>query len=282
MPKRKRKGKKRKGSSATRIMKQRLGLVGWKGSKPYHAFSKTLITKTLGEGHNPGTTTGATIVFPVNNWNDPLGTLSTLVAGTGSLTSNRHPMNHDDAMLDNYEVVQVLSWKLDLTINWIKADDPVSDFMVGYLFVANKASEIALDPAAGAARIERLEMLTNPRWTVKHYRAVQGITEVRPRSETLSISVPNVFQYLKIIAAGSDATVSLTNAHVSHVIADVNDVTNSPLVSMACTIAIMTESGLAMAIDSLHVTARVTQKVKIMRGFFGSEDMDEGEADTHA
>lgn len=281
MPPKRRTRRKRKGSAATRIMKQRLGLTSHGGSRPYMPWSRTLTTVTLGEGHNPGTLMGASFVLPVNNWNDPLGTLSNLVSGTGSLTHKRHPVHHDDAIVDGYDTCQVLSWKANISVNWIKADDPISDYMVAYTIVPNKASAVA-NAVGDAGRIERLEIMTNPRWTVKHFKSVQGITEVRPRNESVSINIPNVYQYCKILAAGADINEPFTNGSVSHTIADVSDIASDfPRVLCMCTVVIMTESGLVMAIDSLHITVHVTQKVKLFRAFFGIEDMLEGEADLH-
>ena len=44
----------------------------------------------------------------------------------------------------------------------------------------------------------------------------------------------------------------------------------------------MTENGKAMAIDSLHVTIAITQRVKLMRDFIGTEDAFDGQPDVHA
>ncbi len=273
MPPRKRRRK-------NNVMKQRLGLIGWNGSRPFNPWSKTLTTKTLGEGHNPGTTSGAVVILPVNNWNDPLGSLSTLVAGTGSLTSNRHPMNHDLAISTGYNRVQVLSWKCVLTFTWILAGDPIQDFIVAYHFGTQASTEITLT-AGTAARLEALEFQTNPRWTLKRFNASGGTDATNARPNNVTISVPNVFAYCKIIADGS-LTTEANNQTVSHVIADTSSASNEPAIPLRCTFAIYTESGLALAVDSIRVNVAITQKVKIMRDFLGGEDMDGGEPDPHA
>ncbi len=89
MTQRRRTKRKRKASSST--MRRRMGLTGWGNSKPFFGWSKTLTTKTLGEGHNPGVLNGAKFTLPVNNWNDPLGDLGNLVPGSGSLTKTVIP-----------------------------------------------------------------------------------------------------------------------------------------------------------------------------------------------
>ncbi len=276
MPRRRRK-KRRKRSDP---MRKRMGLVGWRGSRPFDAWSKTLVTITHGTGHNPGTTSGTVFTLPVNNWNDPMGDLATLVAGSGNLIQNRHPVNHNNAIAAGYNIVQVLSWFCRLKVNWIKADDPSKDFFVAYTFSQNDATEVLLT-AGLASNIERLEIFTNPRWTVKHMRAVQGSGEVHTNRSDIVINVPNVFKYCKIIADGSNVT-TFGNGLMSHVIADTSAATNNPNIQLFCTVVIMTEDGFGLAIDSVAVTIAVTQKVRIMRDFLGAEDMDGGEVDVHA
>lgn len=262
------------------VMKQRLGIKGHKGSQPFDAWSKTLTTVTLGEGHNPGTTTGTVFHLPCANWNDPLGDLDTMVSGTGQLTENRHPMDHNTAIAAGYNTVQVLSWKATITTNWILADAPLGDFMLAYTFVQNEDTEITL--AAGAAtRSMRLAMITSPRWTIKKFRSVQGFSENVLGSEKTVISVPNMFKYLKIINDGSTTSIPFGNARAAHVIADVAHSASPAAVDMFCTVVIFSESGLAMAIDSIHVTVAIEQKVRIMRNWLGSTDLNAGQPDIH-
>ncbi len=270
----------RRGKRSRAIMMQRLGLRGWNGSRPFEPWSKTITTKTLGEGHNPGTTAGALVTIPVNNWNDPLGSLVTLVAGTGSLTSNRHPMNHNSAIAAGYNRVQVLSWKMVITVTWIKVSDPVQDFIIAYTFKTDTGTEVTLT-AGTAARIEALEFRTNPKWTLKRFNASGGTDARLPRPNTVVVSVPNVFAYCKIIADGTLA-LEANNQSVSHVLADTSSATNEPAIPLRCTFAIYTESGLAMDIDSIRVNVAITQRVKVMRDFIGTEDMNSGEPDVHA
>lgn len=282
MPPRRRKRRakpRRKKKKRVDPMKARMGMTGWKGSKPYHGWSKTLTTVTMGEGHNPGGTTGALFSFPVNNWNDPLGTMNSLVAGTGSLTSDRHPMHHDNAIADKYEVAQVLSWKAEIDVNWIKADLPTGDFIVAYTFVQDENSAVTLGTGA-TGRLEVLAIQTNPRWTVKHFRAVQSFDEVRKRRNSIIISVPNVYRYCKTISSGQVFT-AFSSEVVSHEIKDVSHASSAPAVKLFCRIVIMAKSGLDMLVDSVHVTVAITQKVKIMRNKRGDEDMLEGVPDTH-
>lgn len=272
--------RRRKFSSANATMRRRMGLTSWGNSRPFLEWSKSLTTRTLGEGHNSGSTTGAIFILPVNNWNDPLGTLSNLVAGSGSLTSNRHPIDHDSAIASGYERVQVLGWKLEIDVNWIGGASNVMDYVVGYTFGQDLASEVTLT-AGTAARIERMEFESNRRWTLKHYNANPGQVTGAKRNSKIVVNVPNVFKYCDIIARGTDE-VEANNATVSHQIADVNSLTNPPEVALFCTVVIYTESGLALPVDSVHVTLAVTQRVKIMRDKLGAEDMDDGEADVHA
>lgn len=261
-------------------MKRRLGITGWGGSRPYNPWSKTLTTTTIGIGHNPGTTSGALFILPCNNWNDPTADLGTLVGGSGTSSTNRHPMHHNTAIADGYNVVQVLSWKAALRVNWILADTPTADFFVAYTFRGSALSEVTLT-AGTASAIERMEMMTNSRWTLKHYRAVQGLQEVRPNSEDIIINVPNVFKYCENISRGTEI-VTFGNGAMSHLIADVNSASGPPAVELFCTVVIMTESGQAMAIDSVAVTVSITQKVKIMRNWTGTSDLNEGEPDVHS
>lgn len=277
MPKRRRRRKRRAKNS---VMKQRLGLLNKRGSRPYHAWSKTITEVTLGHGTNPGTTAGAIFHLPVNNWNDPLGTLATLTSGAGTLVAGRHPRHHVNAILDGYNAVQVLSWQMKMWCNWIKADAPNGDFFVGYIIRDDANTEVTL-VADGTAERERLDMMTSPRWTLKHYRAVQGFREVRPNSEAIVINIPNVYAYGKILAGGA-SVVAFGPRRMSHQIADVASTVNPPGQTIFCTVCIMTESGLAMAIDSVDVTIEITQKVRIMRNALGSGDLNEGQPDSHA
>lgn len=272
-----RRKKRRTGGS---IMRQRMGLAGWNGSRPFSPWSRTITTKTLGEGHNPGTTTGAVVTLPVNNWNDPLGSLSTLVAGTGSLTSNRHPMDHAEALAAGYGRVQVLSWKCVITVTWIKAADAIQDYIIAYTFKTDTATEVLL-AAGSAARIEALEFRTNPRWTLKSFNATGGLNPINNRPNTVTINVPNVFEYCNLIALGG-LTDEANNNTVSHVLADTSSGSNQPAIPLRCTFAIYTESGLALDIDSIRVNVAITQRVKLMRDFKGGEDMDGGEPDVHS
>lgn len=277
--KHKRHAQKRKRSSTNSIMRKRMGLTGWANSKPFFPWSKTLITRTLGEGHNPGTTVGAIFVLPVNNWNDPLGSLSTLGAGTGSLTSNRHPMHHAEAIEGRYKRVQVLSWKADIQVNWIKTGVSTGDFIVAYNFTQGGNSALDLTPGT-AARLQRLSLMTNPRWTIKSFNAAGGVDG--PSTKHVFINVPNVFKYCDIIAKGKDGSGEANNFSVGHVIADSNDSSNAPEIFLGCTVVIFSKSGLAMPIDSVHVTVAITQRVKIMRDKAAADDLKEGNPDVHA
>ncbi len=269
----------RRYSTSRAVMERRLGIRGWARSRPFFEWSKTLVTRTLGEGHNPGTTTGALFRLPVNNWNDPLGTLSTLVAGTGSLTANRHPVHHDTTLSVGFNRVQVLSWNAKISVNWIGAESSTQDFVVGYQFVGSNATEVNLT-AGTAARIERMEFETNPRWTLKHFNAAGGVDSLSTKN--VYINVPNVFAYADILAKGVSDTEANNNT-VGHGIGDVDYLTSPlPTIRVYVNVVIYTESGLAMPIDSVHVTVAITQRVKIMRDFIGGEDMDDGEVDVHA
>lgn len=253
--------------------------MGWQNSRPYNIWSRTLTTRTMGEGHNPGTTTGALFILPVNNWNDPLASLGTLVVGTGSKTEDRHPMNHDDAIADGYGRVQVLSWSAKINVNWIASASGTQDFIVAYTFSETSTTEVALAAGSGG-RNERLEILTNPRWTVKQFDANNQGTFKPTSTNGIFISVPNVFAYCDTLNQGTLNT-EANNSTIGHLIADSSSATNVPTVTLFCTVVIMTESGIAMSIDSIHVTVAITQRVKIMRTFIGTEDMDGGEADVH-
>ncbi len=266
--------------SAKATMKRRLGLLGWGNSRPFFEWSKTITTRTLGEGHNPGTLAGAFFHLPVNNWNDPLGTLSNLVAGSGSLTANRHPLNHDDAITRNYNRARVLSWSAKINVNWIASASGTQDFIVAYTFSEDTNTEVTL-VAGTAARIERLEIETNPRWTVKKFEAANNGQFAPSSTRGIFIRVPNVFAYCDIIARG-EQDVEANNGTVGHILADSSSATNAPTITLFCTVVIMTESGIAMAIDSVHATVAITQRVKLMRDHQGAEDMDEGEVDVHA
>ncbi len=278
MPRRRKRS--RRFTTTRAVMKRRLGMVGWGNSRPWHPWSKIITTRTLGEGHNPGTTTGAIFFLPVNNWNDPLGSLATLVAGSGSLTSNRHPMNHNNAISTGYNWAQVLSWSAKIEINWITASSPPNDFNVAYTFAQDAASEVTL-VAGTEARVDNLDIETNPMWTVKRFNAAFGDTPKRGNEGVTFISVPNVFEYCDSIARGLSAT-EANNQTVGHLIADVSHTSGPPTIPLFCTVAIYTISGLAMPINSVHVTVAVTQRVKLMRDLIGAEDLDEGQPDVHA
>ncbi len=273
--------RRRKYSSANAIMKKRLGATGWGGSRPFFPWSKSLTTRTLGEGHNPGTTCGVQFFLAVNNWNDPMTTLIGLVAGTGSLTSNRHPMNHDNAIARGYNRVNVFTWKAEIDVNWIVAQAPTLDFFVAYQFQEDFNSEITLT-AGTAARIERMELFTNPRWTIKHFNAAPGdATGAKKGGHDVVIYVPSIQKYGEFIAGGNNDLLA-DNGSLGHALADVAYSSNPPVIPIVCNVVIFTESGLAMPIDSVHVTVAVTQKVKIYRDAPGGENMDDGEADVHA
>ncbi len=262
------------------VMRKRLGLSGWAGSKPFNNYSMTLVSKTYGEGHNPGTTTGTTFTLPVNNWNDPLGNLSTLVAGTGLLSEKRHPIHHDDALLHLYNTVQVLSWKAEIDINHIKESEAlnaIGDYYVAYTFSQNASTQVALDPATNLARIERFNIFSNPMWTV-----IRRDAGIHRKYRPIVISVPSVFEYMKITAAGANSAENFGNPVISHTIADVAFDSGPPTNTLFCRIVIGKESGTAMAIDTLHVTIAITQKVRIMRNFTGTKDIIFGVTDSHA
>lgn len=269
----------RRRSSQRDIMHRRMGLKGLNNSRPFKPWSKTLVTRTLGEGHaGIGTLAGSSFNLPVNNWNDPLGGLTGLQAGTGSLTKNRHPMNHDDAIADGYDHVQVLSWKAEIATTWIGTSSETLDYIVAYTFAEDTSTEVALT-AGTAVRLERLEMMTNPRWTMRNYNAVGGEQHSKPNNSVF-ISVPNVFAYCTLIARGHQ-TVEANNGTVSHQIVDSSSSTNVPDIGLFCTVSIFTESGLALPVDSILVTVAITQRVKIMRDKLGGEDMEDGETDVH-
>lgn len=260
-----------------RVMRRRMGLRGWDDSRPYHPWSKTLVSRILGEGHNPGVTSGVEFALPVNNWNDPLGTGGGLVVGTGSQTTNRHPVKHNNAITDGYNVAQVLKWRCLIILNWIRAEDITGDYIVAYRFTQQDGTEVLL-PAGPATSIEILEMLTSPYWTTKRFNA----SPLHRKRETVSINVPDVYQYVEAIHAGHQVSTTMGNGVMSHVIADTNSASNSPVVKLFCQVVVASLSGLVMLIDSLHITIQITQKVRIMRDYVGSQDLDEGEADVHA
>ncbi len=278
--KKKRRHPSKRFTTTRNVMKRRLGLLGWGNSRPFHEWSKTLTTRTMGEGHNPGTTSGAVFHLPVNNWNDPLGTLSTLVGGSGSLTANRHPMNHDFALARGYNRVQVLSWRARINVNWIASASGTQDFIVAYTFSQDANTQLLLTTPT-VARLERLRIETNPRWTVKKFDAHNQATLIPSSAMGISINVPNVFAYCDIIARGQ-LDLEANNGTVGHILGDNAATVNPPDITLFCTVVIMTESGIAMALDAVHVTVAITQRVKIMRDALGNEDMVEGTPDVHA
>ncbi len=280
MPRRRFRRRARKRKVKNSVMKRRLGILGWDGSRPFTPWSKTLTTITYGVGRSPGTISGTIFHLPVNNWNDPIGPLSNPVAGAGTFTANRHPTNHDTAIANGYNTVQVLEWQLRLQVNWILDAAPTNDFFVAYTFKQDAATEVTMTAGTDSA-IERLEIFTSPRWTVKHLRAIQGRSEVHTGKSDIVITVGNVFEYCKLIDRGLN-TDAFGNGDVAHDIADVNSVTNPAAVQLFCTIVIMTESGLAMAANAIQLLVGVKQKVKIMRNWPGSQDLDTGEVDVHA
>lgn len=262
------------------VMRKRLGLSGWENSSPFNDWSKTIVSKTYGEGHNPGTTSGATFTLPVNNWNDPLGDLSTLVGGTGTLTEKRHPIHHDDALLHLYNTAQVLSWKAEININHIKESEAlnaIGDYYVAYTFTQNAGTQVALDPTGELSRIERFNIRSNPMWTV-----IRRDAGIHRKYRPIVISVPSVFEYMKVTAAGANSSATFGNPAISHVIADVAFDSGGPDNTLFCRVVIGKESGTAMAIDTVHVTIAITQKVRIMRNFLGTKDIVFGVTDSHA
>ncbi len=262
-------------------MRRRMGLEGWNGSRPFSPWSKTLTTVTIGHGNNPGTIAGTIFNLPCNNWNDPIGPFTNPVSGSGFKIENRHPVNHEVAIAQGYNMAEVLSWKCRLKVNWILADTPTADFLVAYTFSGDTATEVSLTVASNVASIERAEILTNPRWTVKRMRGVQGVGESHTSKDDIIINVPNMYKYLEILGRGGDP-VSWDHAAISHLLLDVNSGSNPPAIGLFCTVVVMTESGAAMAINSVAITVTITQKVKIMRDYIGAEDMDGGEVDLHA
>ncbi len=174
----------------------------------------------------------------------------------------------------------MLAWKAKIVVNWILNALAIGDHIIAYTFTEDANTEFE-GVAGSAGRIERLEILTNPRWTVKRLEGHPGTDAPSSDVHVLFISVPNVFKYCQIIADGSN-TREANNGSVSHALTDSNHTVTPPLIPLFCQIIIFNESGNVMAIDSLHITVEITQRVKIMRDRKGTEDMDEGEVDVHA
>lgn len=249
-------------SSERRIMNKRLGKVGYQGSRPWSPWSKILVTKTSGVGEAPGTLSGWHFAIPCNNWNDPMGSLGDLVAGTAQKIQDRHPIHHNDAIADGYDMVQVLSCKMRVEIMWNVAADVTSGRMTwGYAFSHTLTSPFN-HTAGSAATGELLNMVSDPRWTTGTFLA-----DPNHKAVVIKVNVPSILQYGKIFHGGS--TVFGDEAFgaglVAHPIADSSSATNNPIILVSCHFVLFNNAGIATAVSSTRVRITSEQKVRIMR-----------------
>ncbi len=245
-------------------MHKRLAIRGWDQSRPWIPFTKMLTTKTYGTGHNPGTTAGAQWDIPINNWNDPLGDGGTFVAGTGILITNRHPLNHSEALSDGYTVAQVLSAKIEVTPKWnIASDDVDGDYFLAWAFSKDSAAPVTL-AVGGAVEGEIGNIKSDPRWEWRRYSSSQETRDQRRKATV--ITIPNMFDYCEIVGRGDavDGIDSITAGNVSHLLADVAFNSGPPDITLFVHLVVVMESGLAMAINSVSMEVLVTQKVRLM------------------
>lgn len=248
--------------STTRTMRMRLGLIGAKGSRPWAPWSKVLSTITTGGGEGPGTLNGWHLALPVNNWNDPIGSLGDLVGGTGTFVHNRHPIHHNDAIADGYDMVQVLSSKMQVEIMWNHTSDETNSRMVwGYAF--SDANISPFTHVTGNVGVNELNsMISDPRWTTGHMLASS-----ERKALVIRVSVPSILRYGAIFHAGNvvDGLEAYGAGMVAHVLADSAFDSNSPVVSIFCHFVLFNESGLALAASSTKVMVKHSQTVRIMR-----------------
>lgn len=245
-------------------MRKRLGQSGLQGSRPWSPWSKILVTKTLGVGEAPGTINGWHFAIPVNNWNDPMGTLGDLAAGAGAKIQDRHPIHHNDAIADGYDMVQVLSCNLKVEIYWNIASDNTSGRMTwGYAF--SDAFTSPFTHAVGtASRGELLNMKSDPRWTTGTILADGFFND---NIVTIRVAIPSILTYGRVFHKGSvvDGVTAFGAGMVSHPIADSSSATNAPAVPIFCHFVLFNNTGLATLVSSTKVHIESTQKVRIMR-----------------
>ncbi len=245
-------------------MHKRLAIRGWDQSRPWIPFTKTLTTKTYGTGHNPGTLAGGVWDIPINNWNDPLGDAGDFVSGTGIEISNRHPLNHSEALSDGYTIVQVLSAKIEVTPKWnIASLDVDGDYFLAWAFSKDSAKPVTL-VVGGAAEGEIANIKSDPRWEFRRYSSSQETRNQR-RGPTV-ITIPNMFDYCEIVGRGDagDGLEAVMAGNVSHQIADTPFTSNVPDITLFVHLVIVMESGEVMAINSVSMEVLVTQKVRLM------------------
>ncbi len=249
-------------ASQRRTMRKRLGQSGLQGSRPWSPWSKILVTETRGIGEAPGTLNGWHFGIPINNWNDPMGTMGDLVAGTAQKIQDRHPIHHNDAIADGYDMVQVLSCRLKVEIYWNITQDVTSSRMTwGYAF--SDAFTSPFTHAAGSVSTgERLNMLSDPRWTTGSM-----IATANEKAIVINVNIPSILEYGKLFHHGSavDGLLAYGAGMVSHAIADSSSATNAPAVPLFCHFVLFNNSGLATLISSTKVNASSIQKVRIMR-----------------
>lgn len=264
-------------ASQKRIMRTRLGQQGFQGSRPWAPWSKVLVTRTAGVGEAPGTLCGWHFAIPVNNWNDPMAALGDLVAGTSQKVQDRHPIHHNDAIADGYDMVQVLSSKIQVEIMWNVAADVTSGRMTwGYAFSSSLVSPFAHTAGSGAT-IELLNMVSDPRWTTGSMLA-----DPNHRAVVINVNIPSVLQYGKVFHGGSvvfgdDA---FGAGLMAHPISDTSTASLGPIILVVCHFVLFNNAGLATAISSTRIRVEHEQKVRIMRNMT-TADLDQT-PDTHS
>lgn len=264
-------------ASQRRVMRTRLGQTGYQGSRPWAPWSKILVTKTAGVGEAPGTLCGFHCPVPINNWNDPMGTLGDLVAGTGQKIQDRHPIHHNDAIADGYDLVQVLSCKLKFELMWNIAEDVTSSRMTwGYAFSGSITSPF--NHATGSAATgELLNMVSDPRWTTGEF-----IADPNRRAVVVRVNVPSCLTYGKIFHAGlpGSGLEAFGAGNMAHTLADSPSSSNNPNVPIWIHFVLFNNTGLETIVSSVKMRIESVQKVRIMRTLI-TADLDQS-PDIHA
>jgi len=257
MPYNRRYKRKRKVPGWRLLMERRLGSRSFGNHRPYHSQTKTLVTRTVGHGHVTATTAGNSWAIPVNNWNDPMGPLTTLAGGSGTLIENRHPLNHDTAIADDYQVVRVLDWVMRCSVSYVGTDTPGKDYVVAWRFSNSITSPFTW--TAGGTTVGNWNAIqTDPQYSYAKFSATNTGGSSMPSGGDLVITVPSVNAYCKKLHSGLQSTIANDYGPEmsGHILADVDHASNPPTIVLFCNMHVFTANGLAFAANDVSFNFR--------------------------